>query len=281
MVYQNSYHKQRIKICQNGATQPFLSNNWAVYFLYKDHSLRLLSNMEKIYISIKNLSKIFVNPSKLWPNQQEKRGFAEIDQKVTGAQSATPILNFNLTVKKPEIVGIVGSKNSGKTTFFKLCLGFIQPTSGTINILGFQPYQRRQQFLYQIGFVNGNKYTSNINLTAKDSLLLSGYLYNLSSPTVLDRIDKLAQDFEFEDYLNVAINQFSTVEKIKFEIMTALLHSPKILFMDDVLSDLSQADLAKIQKLVKKYFEEENICMVVTSQKQETVESISHQIINI
>ena len=127
---------------------------------------------------------------------QKRKGFFKSE-----TNNLHVINKFNLQVKKPEILGIVGSNGAGKTTLIKQCLGLIEPTSGELNILDFIPFRRNKIFLQQIGFVSGQKQTMDGILSGREGLFLAGYLYNMNRPQIESRVLELTKLFNIEDKL--------------------------------------------------------------------------------
>ena len=107
------------------------------------------------------------------------------------------------------IYGLVGPNGAGKTTFIKHCLGLVEKTSGEIEVLGFYPYQRKPDFLRQVGLVSGQKQNLDPNLSAKESLVLSGYLYDMMEPEISNRIDYLVDLFDIRDKIDTPVRQLS------------------------------------------------------------------------
>ena len=191
------------------------------------------------------------------------------------------LTNFNMEVKIPSIIAVVGPKYSGKSTLFKLLLGLVPPSSGQIQILGYTPHLRQTEFLSIIGFANGQKISADSTLTVQDSLLLTGYLYNIDLTLTKERILELTKHFQFNKLAKLPLNQLSSVEKIKFEIMSALVHKPKILIIDEILSDLNNNSLQEIKKIIKQLAYSEQINIVILSEKLDSISDLCSEIINL
>ncbi len=191
------------------------------------------------------------------------------------------LINFNLEIKTPKIVGIVGKKNCGKTTLFKICTGSTNASSGEVKILGYKPNAKDAEFLHEIGVASVQKISSNISLSVEDSLLLSGYLYNMSVQETKHKIDQLLKKFKFQSLLKTSVNQLSSVEKIKFELISILIHSPKIIFVDNLIDELNNSALQEIQNILKQHFNEEKICMLFTSANIENLKDFCQEIVEL
>ena len=143
------------------------------------------------------------------------------------------ITDFDLEINQPIIFGLVGPNGAGKTTFIKHCLGLVEKSAGEIEVLGYDPYLRKPAFLKQVGLVSGQKQNLDPNLSALESLRLSGYLYDMMTAEIEERINFLVDKFEIREKLEVPVRQLSLGQRMKFEIISSVLHSPKFLFMDE------------------------------------------------
>ena len=143
------------------------------------------------------------------------------------------ITDFDLEIKEPVIFGLVGPNGAGKTTFIKHCLGLVEKTSGELSVLGYNPYLRKPAFLKMVGLVSGQKQNLDPNLSALESLRLSGYLYDMTTQEIETRINELVTKFEIMDKIDTPVRQLSLGQRMKFEIISSVLHSPKFLFMDE------------------------------------------------
>ena len=199
----------------------------------------------------KNLFKTFII--------QKKISFLKTETKEVKA-----LINFDLTIDKPMIFGLVGPNGAGKTTFIKHCLGLVERTSGSIEVLGFDPYLRKPNFLRQVGLVSGQKQNLDPNLSAMESLKLSGYLYDMKTLEIDERIDYLVDLFEIRDKIDVPVRQLSLGQRMKLEIISSVLHSPKFLFMDEPTLGLD-FDAQNIVRTLMKKLNNEGLTILLTS----------------
>lgn len=173
--------------------------------------------------------------------------------------------NFSLKIDKPIIYGLVGPNGAGKTTFIKHCLGLVEATAGEISVLGYNPYLRKPEFLEQVGLVSGQKQNLDANLSALDSLMLSGYLYNMQQPKISQRIKELVDLFDLQEKIDVPVRQLSLGQKMKFEIISSVLHSPKFLFMDEPTLGLDFDAQNTMRTLLRNLHENEGLTILLTS----------------
>jgi len=219
--------------------------------------------MGKSYISINNLNKSFT---------------LQKETSKLGSKRINVLKNFNFTSDKPDIIGLIGEKNSGKTTLFKILIGCLAPCSGEINILGLKTNFKDAKYMLQIGFVSGVKFTDS-TLPIQESLSLFAYLLNIPEAKFKQRLLKLINDFQFNHLLNTPINQLNNMEKIQFEIICALINRPKMVFIDNVIDDLNSQILAKVKSLVFEYHKKEQISFIIFSQSKDKLSDICQNLV--
>jgi ABC-2 type transport system ATP-binding protein len=173
--------------------------------------------------------------------------------------------DFDLQVEAGTIFGLVGPNGAGKTTFIKHCLGLVEKTSGELQVLGHNPYQRKSDFLKQVGLVSGQKQNLDPNLSAVESLRLSGYLYDMQPQHIEERIQYLVELFEITDKIDVPVRQLSLGQRMKFEIISSVLHEPKFLFMDEPTLGLDFDAQNIMRTLLLKLNKEEGLTILLTS----------------
>jgi ABC-2 type transport system ATP-binding protein len=203
-------------------------------------------------LKVKNLSKTFF--------VYKRKGFLKRERSEVEA-----LKDFDLTIDEPAIYGLVGPNGAGKTTFIKHCLGLVEKTHGEIEVLGYYPYKRKSDFLRQVGLVSGQKQNLDPNLSAKDSLMLSGYLYDMQTPEIVRRINYLVGIFGVEEKLEVPVRQLSLGQRMKFEIISSVLHSPKFLFMDEPTIGLDFDAQTAMHELLLRIHKEQRLTILLTS----------------
>jgi ABC-2 type transport system ATP-binding protein len=199
-----------------------------------------------------NLSKKFTVYKRLGLFKREKK---EV-QAITG---------FDLEINEPIIFGLVGPNGAGKTTFIKHCLGLVEKSEGEIEVLGYNPYLRKPAFLKQVGLVSGQKQNLDPNLSALESLRLSGYLYDMMTNEIEQRIDYLVDKFEIREKLDVPVRQLSLGQRMKFEIISSVLHSPKFLFMDEPTLGLDFDAQNIMRSMLLELNKEQGLTILLTS----------------
>lgn len=181
-------------------------------------------------------------------------------------------------VGRGEIVGLLGSNGAGKTTLVKILSGIIQPSSGSARVLGYDPSLRPLALRHQIALIMGQKAQLWWDLPAADAFLLLREIYQLPRNEFADRVSKLAKALEVESQLKIQIRRLSLGERMKMELMAALLHRPKVIFLDEPTIGLDISAQKAIRNFLKEYLREEGPAMVLTSHYMEDIEDLCKRI---
>ncbi|HWA83141.1 MAG TPA: ATP-binding cassette domain-containing protein, partial [Fimbriimonadaceae bacterium] len=143
------------------------------------------------------------------------------------------VKKINLSIEQGELVGFLGPNGAGKTTTLKMLSGILYPTSGEAKVLGYTPSQRRPEMLRQISLVMGNKMQLWWDLPAWESFVVLKELYEVPDDKFKKRTDFLIEELQLTDKINVQVRKLSLGERMKCELVAALLYSPKIVFLDE------------------------------------------------
>lgn len=181
-------------------------------------------------------------------------------------------------VKKGESVAFLGPNGAGKTTTTKIMTGLVAPTSGDISILGHIPFDRNPVFLKQIGLVLGNKAGLNWDLTATQSFWLLMHVYEIEKNEFNKRVKKLTKMLNVEDKLDTQIRKLSLGERMKFELIGAILHEPKILFLDEPTIGLDIDSKIELRKFLRK-LQESGVTLVLTSHDMDDIEEVCDRVL--
>ncbi len=140
---------------------------------------------------------------------------------------------LSFSVEPGEIVGFLGPNGAGKTTTLKMLAGLLYPTAGSVRVLGHDPSRREHGFLRRIALVMGQKRLLPGDLPAMETLLLHRELYALEEGTFRRNLDDLAALLGVSRMLDVQVRKLSLGERMKVELLTALIHRPELLFLDE------------------------------------------------
>ena len=184
------------------------------------------------------------------------------------------VSNFNLTVEEGEFVGLMGQNGAGKTTLVKMLTGIIAPTSGEISVLGYYPNKLENAFKNQYAVVMGQKSQLFFELTPSDTFLLFKELYGIPPDEFRRNRDYFVELFDASDYLDVQVRTLSLGERMKMELIVALLHNPRVLFLDEPTIGLDAIAQRQIRAFLKEVNEKKGTTVVLTSHYMEDIKSL-------
>jgi len=185
----------------------------------------------------------------------------------------------SLNVAPGEIVGLVGANGAGKTTLVKLLAGIIHPSSGSINVLGFTPFERAAEFRRQIALIMGQKAQLWWDLPAADCFVLLREIYQVAPHLHRERVEMLVEALGVRDQLKVQIRRLSLGERMKMELIAALLHQPRVIFLDEPTIGLDLSAQAAIRSFILSYSKEFRPAIILTSHYMEDIERLCERLV--
>lgn len=191
----------------------------------------------------------------------------------------TAVSSFDLTVEEGEFIGLIGPNGAGKTTLVKMLTGIIAPTSGEISVAGYYPNKLENGFKKKYAVVMGQKSQLFFELTAADTFLLFKEMYHIPEKEFQKNLDYFIQLFQVKDILDVQVRTLSLGERMKLELIVALLHNPKILFLDEPTIGLDAVAQKQIRKFLKEVNETRGTTILLTSHYMEDIKSLCHRCI--
>lgn len=187
--------------------------------------------------------------------------------------------NINLTINSGEIIGLIGSNGAGKTTLTKILSGIIHPTAGEVSVLGHDPWHRKNEYRRQMSLIMGQKAQLWWDLPALDGFLLLKEIYQIPNKEYKESLELLADSLQIKDQLKVQVRKLSLGERMKVELMAALLHRPKVVFMDEPTIGLDLMAQKAVRSFVKEYRKEFNPIMILTSHYMEDIEDLCKRVV--
>ncbi|MBD2141516.1 ATP-binding cassette domain-containing protein [Anabaena sp. FACHB-1250] len=175
------------------------------------------------------------------------------------------VQDVSFTIEPGEIVGFLGSNGAGKTTTLKMLTGLIHPSSGLVKVGGFVPFRRQETFLQKITLVMGQKQQLIWDLPALDSLKINAAVYNISDKEFQRRVGELTEMLGLEGKLTQPVRKLSLGERMKAEILAALLHRPQILFLDEPTLGLDVNAQVGVRHFLKEYNQLYQATVLLTS----------------
>jgi ABC-2 type transport system ATP-binding protein len=220
-------------------------------------------------IQTKNLTKIY----KLFEKEPGLLGSIKslFNRKFT---YKTALHDFDLNVNEGEFIGLIGPNGAGKTTLVKMLTGIIAPTSGEISVLGYYPNKLENAFKKQYAVVMGQKSQLFFDLSAADTFLLFKKLYGIPENEYQKNLDYFVNLFDVEKLLKVQVRTLSLGERMKMELITALLHNPKVLFLDEPTIGLDAIAQRQIRTFLKEVNETKSTTIILTSHYMDDIKSL-------
>ncbi len=182
-------------------------------------------------------------------------------------------------VQKGELVGFLGPNGAGKTTVLKMLSGLLHPSSGEATVLGFIPWQRKNEFRRQFALVLGQKNQLWWDLPAAESLELNRVIYGLEKKSAHKIIDELTALLGVREKLQVMVRELSLGERMKMELVAALLHQPKVLFLDEPTIGLDVVSQKKVREFLQYYAKERQITTLLTSHYMQDIEQLCERVV--
>ena len=172
---------------------------------------------------------------------------------------------ISFTIEPGEIVGFLGPNGAGKTTTLKMLTGLIHPSCGELEVAGHQPYRRQARFLRQITLVMGNRQQLIWDLPALDSLRVNAAVYGIAEAEAQRRIGQLAEMLELGQELRRPMRKLSLGQRMKAELLAALLHEPAVLFLDEPTLGLDVNAQARVRDFLADYNRRTGATVLLTS----------------
>lgn len=188
--------------------------------------------------------------------------------------SKEAVTDISFTIEEGEIVGFLGPNGAGKTTTLKMLSGILFPTSGTATVLGYIPWQVKNGFKKQFSIVMGQKNQLWWDLPANESFLLNKYIYDLEDKDYRNIIEELSELLDVKDLMKVQVRNLSLGERMKMELIAALIHRPRVIFLDEPTIGLDIISQRKIREFLKYYNKQSKTTIVLTSHYMKDIEDL-------
>jgi len=172
---------------------------------------------------------------------------------------------ISFTIEPGEIVGFLGPNGAGKTTTLKMLTGLIHPSGGELEVAGHEPFRRQARFLRQITLVMGNRQQLIWDLPALDSLRVNAAVYGIAEAEAQRRIGQLAEMLELGQELRRPMRKLSLGQRMKAELLAALLHEPAVLFLDEPTLGLDVNAQARVRDFLADYNRRTGATVLLTS----------------
>src|SRR5437763_2498874 len=185
----------------------------------------------------------------------------------------------SLHVEAGEFVGLLGPDGAGKTPVLEMLSGLLNPTGGDARVLGFVPWERRNEMKRQFSLLMGQKNALWWDLPAQESLELNRAIYGIDRDRFNKVVGGLAELLEVTDKMNVMVRELSLGERMKMELISALIHEPRVLFLDEPTIGLDVVSQKRVREFLRIYNEEHRIVTMLTSHYMQDIEELCERVI--
>ena len=182
-------------------------------------------------------------------------------------------------IDEGELVGFLGPNGAGKTTVLKMLSGLLNPTAGEARVLGFVPWERSNEMKRQFALVMGQKNALWWDLPAQESLELNRAIYGIDRDRFKKVVNGLADLLDVQDKMNVMVRELSLGERMKMELISALIHEPRVLFLDEPTIGLDVVSQKRVREFLRVYNREHKIVTMLTSHYMQDIEELCERVI--
>lgn len=229
--------------------------------------------MQKIdmsLIEVKNVSKSYNTKNKYLKSVLKAK-------KNEAGKKAVDDISFK--INKGDLVGYIGPNGSGKSTTIKMLCGILKPDSGSIIVDEYIPIKKEKEFLKNIGVIFGNRSQSLWDLNVSDSLVYQKKIYDIKNNEFNNVSEEIIELLQISDLMDKKIRTLSLGEKMKVELLLTLVHSPKIIFLDEPTIGMDVYAKAMLREYIRKINIEKEVTILLTSHDLEDIQELASKII--
>ncbi|MEK7119066.1 MAG: ATP-binding cassette domain-containing protein [Patescibacteria group bacterium] len=194
-------------------------------------------------------------------------------------QTVEAVNDISFEIDEGELVGFIGPNGAGKTTTLKCLSGLLYPTNGRVSVMGFTPYERKNVYLKQISLVMGQKNQLWWDLPAVETFLLNKEIYEIPDDQYENTLKELTELLDVEKLFKTPVRKLSLGERMKMELIAALIHAPKVLFLDEPTIGLDVVMQKHMRDFIKEYNERHKSTILLTSHYMEDVRQLARRVI--
>ena len=189
------------------------------------------------------------------------------------------VQEVSFEIAQGEVVGFLGPNGAGKTTTLKMLSGLLHPTAGIAKVLGFTPWELKQEYLRSMTLVMGQRNRLSWDIPAADSFLLNQAIYRIPDGQYKQTYKELDEMLELEPLMKKPVRNLSLGERMKCEIAVGLLHRPKVLFLDEPTIGLDITGQVRIREFLREYNKRTGATILLTSHYMADVTALCERII--
>jgi ABC-2 type transport system ATP-binding protein len=189
------------------------------------------------------------------------------------------VAGISFAIAEGEVVGFLGANGAGKTTTLKMLSGLLYPSDGTVSVLGHTPSRREPAFLKRISLVMGQKNMLWWDIPAMETLLLHKEMYRLPAAQFRRTVEELAAMLDVEPLLRVQVRKLSLGERMKMELLAALVHRPAVLFLDEPTIGLDVVSQQRVREFLRQLNSEQGTTILLTSHYMDDIEALCPRVL--
>jgi ABC-2 type transport system ATP-binding protein len=194
-------------------------------------------------------------------------------------EDTVAVKDVNFAVEEGELVGFLGPNGAGKTTTLKMLAGLLYPTQGRASVLGFTPWERADGYRRQFALLLGQKNQLWWDLPAYESLELNAKIYGIARTDFERTVGDLTELLTVKDKLNVMVRELSLGERMKMELIAALLHRPRVLFLDEPTIGLDVVSQKTVREFLRSYNATHKTTILLTSHYMADIQELCRRVI--
>jgi ABC-2 type transport system ATP-binding protein len=230
--------------------------------------------MSEPQIVVQNLTKVYRVPERQAGLAASVRSLFRRNYREVPAAG-----DISFQVEAGEMVGFIGPNGAGKTTTLKMLSGLLHPSDGTARVAGFTPWERRPAYLRRISMVMGNKSQMMWDIPPLDTFRILAEIYQVPAAEFRRTLDELAGLLDLQDLLTVPVRNLSLGERMKCELVAALLHRPAVLFLDEPTLGLDVSMQRRLRRFVADYNRQSGATVILTSHYMADVQELCPRVI--
>jgi ABC-2 type transport system ATP-binding protein len=194
-------------------------------------------------------------------------------------EQTAAVRNVSFSIEEGEFVGFLGPNGAGKTTTLKMLSGLLHPSGGSATVLGFTPWERPMEYRRRFALLLGQKNQLWWDLPARESLELNGKIYGIPRRDFDARLAEMTELLRVRDKLDVMVRELSLGERTKMELIAALLHQPKVLFLDEPTIGLDVVSQRTVREFLRQHNQTHRTTILLTSHYMSDIEALCRRVV--
>ncbi|MBU0580860.1 MAG: ATP-binding cassette domain-containing protein [Candidatus Margulisbacteria bacterium] len=225
-------------------------------------------------IEVKGLTKIFQSFKR---REGLKGAFFDLFQREYRETAAVSDISFHIS--SGELVGYIGANGAGKSTTIKMLTGILVPTSGHVEVAGYVPYKERREYTRNIGVVFGQRSQLWWDIGVIESFRLLQKVYQVEEKVFEERLDNFKEMLQMKDFLHTPVRNLSLGQRMRADLVAALLHNPKVVFLDEPTIGLDVEGRVKIREFLSYVNETGDTTVILTTHNLDEIEKLCNRVI--